>query len=85
MGGRLNADWRTTTSSADSELYSSLTQMRARSRALCRDVSYAKRARMLVMNNVIGYRGFRALEFVAGSSDNVVGVDSDLGRFEWKT
>ena len=38
-----------------------------------------------LMNNVIGWKGFRALEFVAGSSDNVVGVDSDLGRFEWKT
>lgn len=54
LGGRLASDWRTTTTSADSELYSSLTQMRARSRALCRDVSYAKRARMLVVNNVIG-------------------------------
>jgi capsid protein len=40
--------------SADSELVSSLTQLRTRSRALIRDVSYAKRAQVIVVNNVIG-------------------------------
>ena len=42
------------TGSANSELYSSLGTLRARSRALCRDVVYAKRARTVVVNNVIG-------------------------------
>ena len=32
----------------------------------------------------IGYRGFRALGFVGGSSDNVIGIDVDLGRIEWE-
>ena len=33
---------------------------------------------------LIGYRGFRALGFVAGSSDNVFVIDTDLGRLEWQ-
>jgi lambda family phage portal protein len=51
---RLTADWSTSNGSADSELVSSLTQLRTRSRALIRDVSYAKRAQVIVVNNVIG-------------------------------
>lgn len=43
-----------TTSSADAELYSSLIATRNRSRMLVRDASYAKRARTVVVNNVIG-------------------------------
>lgn len=41
-------------SSADSELSMSLTAMRARSRKLMRDAPYAKRARTIVVNNVVG-------------------------------
>lgn len=51
---RLTNGWTPSNSSADSELVSSLTTMRSRSRALVRDASYAKRARVLVVNNVIG-------------------------------
>jgi len=40
--------------SADAELESSLTQLRARSRQLMRDAPYAKRARVVVVNNVVG-------------------------------
>jgi outer membrane protein assembly factor BamB len=32
----------------------------------------------------IGYRGFRSLAFVGGSSDTIVGIDTDLGRIEWE-
>jgi outer membrane protein assembly factor BamB len=32
----------------------------------------------------IGYRGFRSLGFVGGSSDNVIGIDVDLARVEWE-
>ncbi len=39
----------------------------------------------VLMDRAIAYRGFRAYEFIAGSSDNVIGMDSDLGRQEWKT
>jgi len=54
---RLTADWQGSDSSADAELVSSLRVLRARSRQLCRDFSYAKRAKRLVVNNVIGPTG----------------------------
>lgn len=41
-------------SSADAELATSLTQLRARSRQMLRDSPYAKRAREIVVNNVVG-------------------------------
>jgi lambda family phage portal protein len=41
-------------SSADAELAGSLPQLRARSRQMVRDSSYAKRAKWIVANNVIG-------------------------------
>lgn len=40
--------------SADAELSMGLTQLRARSRQLMRDAPYAKRARVIVVNNVVG-------------------------------
>lgn len=51
---RLRAGWTTSITSADAELSTSLTTLRARSRQLIRDSSYAKRARLIVVNNVIG-------------------------------
>lgn len=42
------------TSSAETELSTSLKPLRDRSRALVRDVVYAKRARSVVVNNIIG-------------------------------
>jgi lambda family phage portal protein len=53
-GSRLTAGWASSTTSADSELVSSLTALRNRSRALVRDAAYAKRAKVIVQNNVIG-------------------------------
>lgn len=46
--------FNTGTSSADQEIHTSLRTMRNRSRALVRDVVYAKRAKTVVVNNVIG-------------------------------
>lgn len=40
--------------SADSELSTSLTALRSRSRQMIRDSAYAKRAQLLIVNNVIG-------------------------------
>lgn len=51
---RLTSGWTASNTSADSELTSSLTQLRSRARSLIRDVSYAKRAQVVVVNNVIG-------------------------------
>jgi len=36
-----------------------------------------------LLERLIGYRGFRMLAFVGGSSDNVFVIDTDLGRMEW--
>ena len=62
---RLTAGWAGSNTSSDSELKSSLTSLRSRSRALVRDSSYAKRARLLVMNNVVG-NGMNMQAQVAG-------------------
>lgn len=36
------------------------------------------------LERLIGYRGFRMLGFVAGSSDQIFTLDTDLGRMEWE-
>ncbi len=51
---RLTEGFGAITTSADSELSTSLRVLRARSRQLMRDAPYAKRARVIVVNNVIG-------------------------------
>jgi capsid protein len=51
---RLTNGWNAPDNSADSELISSLRVLRGRSRALVRDAPYAKRAKVVVVNNVIG-------------------------------
>lgn len=52
--GSAGSSWTTTDSSADAQLLVSITTLRSRSRALCRDSSYAKRIKTIVVNNVIG-------------------------------
>lgn len=52
--GRLAADWTALTTSADSEILTSLRVLRARSRQLVRDNPYAKHAVRVITNNVIG-------------------------------
>src|SRR5262249_35597474 len=37
-----------------------------------------------LIDSYIGYRGFRTLGFVGGSSNTLVGIDVDLGRIEWE-
>ncbi len=38
----------------------------------------------VILDRLIGYKGFRALVFIGGSSDKVFTIDSDLGRMEWQ-
>lgn len=52
--GRTTAGWGTSTTSEDHELQISLRTSRNRARALIRDAAYAKRAKVIVQNNVIG-------------------------------
>src|SRR5262245_29398889 len=37
-----------------------------------------------LLDLLIGFRGFRSLAFVGGSSDRVFVIDTDLGRMEWE-
>ena len=50
---RLSA-WGQSNTSADSELNTSLRTLRTKSRALVRDASYAKRAKVIIVNNIVG-------------------------------
>lgn len=52
--GRTTADWVSISTSADSELYTSLRTLRNRTRQLVRDNEYAKQALRLIVNNVVG-------------------------------
>lgn len=52
--GRTTSGWGSQTTSEDTELSTSLRTARNRSRELVRDGSYAKRAKVVVQNNVIG-------------------------------
>jgi outer membrane protein assembly factor BamB len=37
-----------------------------------------------ILNGYIGYRGFRSLAILGGSSNQVFAMDTDLGRVEWQ-
>jgi hypothetical protein len=39
----------------------------------------------LLLPNIISYKGFKALAFVGGSSDNVYAIDYDLNKMFWTT
>src|SRR5881628_2970028 len=38
----------------------------------------------LLLPNIISYKGFKALAFLGGSSDNVYAIDYDLSRIFWE-
>src|SRR5512139_837861 len=51
---RLTGGWGNLVTSADNEIKQSIRTLRSRSRQLCRDSSYAKRAKGITVNNIIG-------------------------------
>jgi len=76
---RLTSDWRGDDSSADAELVSSLRQLRGRSRQLCRDFSYAKRAKRLIVNNVIGPNGIgMQAQVKTNGGDLITRINDDI-------
>lgn len=81
---RLTVGWGTTTSSEDSELLQSLTQGRNRSRQLIRDAAYAKRAKVIVQNNIIG-QGIGMQAAVANTRGTLnAKINDDIERV-WKS
>ena len=83
--GRLTSGWGTSTTSEDMELSSSLRTARNRSRELCRDAGYAKRAKVIVQNNVIGTGiGLQAkVETSRGELNDRINDDIEAGHEEW--
>jgi lambda family phage portal protein len=79
---RLTASWNPTTSSADTELVSSLHALRNRSRQLIRDNSYAKRAKTIVINNVVG-SGINMEPQVRNRQGNLVTPVNDAIEEAW--
>jgi lambda family phage portal protein len=79
---RLTANWGTSVSSADTELFGSLPSLRSRSRALVRDAGYAKRAKRLVQNNVIG-TGIGMQAQVSTTRGNLAQNINDAIEREW--
>jgi lambda family phage portal protein len=51
---RLTGNWGSIITSADAEISASIRSLRSRSRELFRDAAYAKRAKVIVVNNVVG-------------------------------
>lgn len=80
---RLTSGWATSTTSADSELVSSLTNLRNRARALVRDSAYAKRAKVIVQNNVVG-AGIGMQAQVMSSRDTLRLDVNDAIEMAWK-
>ena len=84
-GGRLTAGWQSSNSSADAELIGGLQRLRGRSRALVRDASYAKRAKVIVVNNVVGTGiGLQAqVKFPRGRMDRTVNDGIEAAWTRW--
>jgi lambda family phage portal protein len=82
---RLTGDFPSSTSSADAELNGSLALLRNRSRALVRDVPYARRAKAIVVGNVIGGgMGLQAkVESSRGQLRDNVNDDIESAWEEW--
>ena len=82
---RLTQGWGSASTSADAEISLSLTPLRNRSRALVRDASYAKRARDVVVNNVVGH-GIGLQAQVMTSRDQLnerINADIERAWSEW--
>ena len=67
--GRLFADFNSSSSSADSEIYTALKTLRNRSRELSRNDGYVARYLKMLVNNVVGEHGIR-ISMKARNDDN---------------
>lgn len=82
---RLTSDWSALNTSADSELITSLRQLRARSRQLVRDNPYAKHAVRVICANVVGTGiGMQAqVKSAGGNLQTAVNDDIERVWAEW--
>ena len=82
---RLTTGWGNSTTSEDGELSSSLRTLRNRSRELVRDSAYAKRAKVIVQNNVVGSGiGLQAkVGTTRGSLNQRINDDLEAAHARW--
>jgi len=82
---RLTTNWGQNTSSEDAELSSSLRTLRNRSRELIRDSAYAKRAKAIVQNNVVGSGiGLQAkVATTRGTLNDRINTDIEAAHARW--
>lgn len=86
-GGRSTGGFGTSNTSADAELSSSLTALRSRSRQMVRDSAYARRAKNVVVNNVIGTGVGMQAQVMTTRDSLAVRINDDIERAwaEWAT
>lgn len=80
---RINQGFRSYNTSSDAELVTSLTPLRARSRQLVRDAGFAKNARRIIQNNVIG-TGIKLQSFVQTSRNTLATRINDSVESAWE-
>lgn len=84
MSSRLTDGWNAQTTSGDSELVASLRNLRNRSRQLQRDYGYARRARSIIVNNVIGAGvGLQAAVTIGDRLHDNVNRGIERAWFDW--
>ena len=72
--------WSAADTSGDGELSNSLTGLRSRSRQLCRDAPYAKRAKKIIVDNVIGTGIGIQAQVESTRGERRRGANSDIER-----
>jgi lambda family phage portal protein len=77
INNRITADWSTADTTIDSEIYSSITAVRARARNLVQNNDYAKRYLGLIRTNIVGPTGFK-------HQMNIRELRVKDGGYEWK-
>lgn len=82
-GGRLFADWRAGSNSADTEIQNSLTTLRDRSRDLARNDQYFRRYLSLMQTNVVGERGVNLQVKALNDDGSLDSFANDLIEREW--
>ena len=82
---RLTEGFGTSNTSADAELSTSLRNLRSRSRQLVRDAAYAKRAKIVIQNNVVGSGiGMQALvQTASGTMIERINKDIEAAWERW--
>ncbi len=80
-----DSNFSTATTSGDSEVRTSLTNLRGHSRALARDSAYGKRAKAIIVNNVIGVgMGLQGdIKTVRGTKANSPNTQLEKAFKEW--